>query len=95
MASLFMGAMTDLFTLLKVDPETFLDSMTIVELLRKLGIVVSEENLTRVQAWTEELYKEFLAVQAVCPGMPEILELWVNRPDVTIGLASGNFPAIA
>jgi phosphoglycolate phosphatase-like HAD superfamily hydrolase len=72
-----------------------MDSMLVVELLEKLGIEVNEENQSRVQALTEELYKKFIVVPAVCPGIPEILEYLIAKDNVTIGVASGNFPAIA
>jgi phosphoglycolate phosphatase-like HAD superfamily hydrolase len=99
----FAAAITDLFAPLAVDPEIFLghsvdgymDSMIIAELLEKLGIEANEENLTRVQERTEEHYKKLIVVPAVCPGIPEILEYLVRKKNVTIGLASGNFPAIA
>jgi phosphoglycolate phosphatase-like HAD superfamily hydrolase len=63
--------------------------------LEKLGVEASAENLTRVQKRTEELYQKFVAVPAVLPGIVEILEILVSKPNVTIGLASGNYPAIA
>jgi phosphoglycolate phosphatase-like HAD superfamily hydrolase len=72
-----------------------MDSMIAAELLQKLGAEVTPDLVARAQARTEALYRELAPVPTVCEGIPEILEYLVAQPNVTIGLASGNFPGIA
>lgn len=72
-----------------------MDVMITTEIFQKLGIEVTDYNLSHVQARTEEIYKETFDIPTVCPGILEILEYLTALPNVTIGIASGNFPGVA
>jgi phosphoglycolate phosphatase-like HAD superfamily hydrolase len=99
----FCGAVGELFAPVPCDVEEFLghtvngsmDAGIVFEILQKLGFEPTPANLARVQARTEALFREAGAVPSVCTGIPETLEYLVGQPNVTIGLASGNFPGVA
>jgi phosphoglycolate phosphatase-like HAD superfamily hydrolase len=73
----------------------YMDSMIIVEILGILGVEATSELSARIQSRAEELYREAAPVPTVCEGIPEILEYLASQPNVTMGVASGNFPGVA
>jgi phosphoglycolate phosphatase-like HAD superfamily hydrolase len=99
----FRGAIAEVTTPFSSPIEEFLghsvngymDSGIVAELFQKLGVEVTPEIAIRAQKRTEELYREAAPIPTACEGIPDILEFLATRPNVTMGLASGNFPDVA
>ena len=74
----------------------WMDKSILTAMLEKLGIDPSEENLAKVKDKTEDLFCETCVDKPEVPiGVVETLEFLYKQPNVTMGLASGNFPRIA
>lgn len=85
-------------------PEAFLgrtldgwmDKRILAAMIEALGHEASEENISRAQQRMEDIFIETCTyVPDVCRGVVALLEDLSSRANVTMGLASGNFPRIA
>ena len=85
-------------------PEIFLghsidgmmDSVIISEMMEKLGVEPNEENLKKAQSTMEDIFiKTCTVAPIVPPGVEQTLEELSKHPNVTLAVASGNYPRIA
>jgi phosphoglycolate phosphatase-like HAD superfamily hydrolase len=72
-----------------------MDLAIISEIIEKLGFPATSDATTRVRLRTEEIYiATATEIPLVLPGIPEILAYLNTKPNVTVALATGNFPGI-
>jgi beta-phosphoglucomutase-like phosphatase (HAD superfamily) len=85
-------------------PEVFLgrsidgwmDKGIMTAMLEKLGFPASEENIARGAARMEQIFVETCTEIPEIPiGIVDTLEFLSKQPNITMGVASGNFPGIA
>ena len=73
-----------------------MDKKILATMIEALGFEASEENITKAQTRMEDIFIETCTyVPDVCKGVVDILEELSKKENVTMGLASGNFPRIA
>ncbi|KAH0785416.1 haloacid dehalogenase-like hydrolase family protein [Histomonas meleagridis] len=74
----------------------WMDKRILAEMIKKIGFEPSEENISKAQTRMEDIFIETCtAIPEVCKGVPETLAELSSKPNVTMGIASGNFPRIA
>jgi phosphoglycolate phosphatase-like HAD superfamily hydrolase len=73
-----------------------MDKLILSKMIEKLGCEATDDNIARGQRRMEQIFcsicNDFLGIP---PGVAETLELLSAHPNVTMGVASGNFPGIA
>lgn len=74
----------------------WMDKGIIKAMIEKIGAEATEENIAKAQARMEDIFIETCTeVPEVPNGVIDTLEYLVKQPNVTMGVASGNFPRIA
>jgi phosphoglycolate phosphatase-like HAD superfamily hydrolase len=99
----FKQAISELFAPCET-PEVFLgcsidgwmDKGITIAMLEKLGFSATDENINRVADRLEEIFTETYTEKVGVPvGIIDTLEFLSKQPNITMGLASGNFPGMA
>jgi hypothetical protein len=73
-----------------------MDKGIMIAMLEKLGFPATDENIARGTARMEEIFSEtYSEILEVPVGVIDTLEFISKQPNITMGLASGNFAGIA
>ena len=74
----------------------WMDKAILKAMIEKLGVEANEENLRKAMDRTQEIYCSIATEKAEVPrGIIHLLQELNKRPNISIGIASGNLPGIA
>ncbi|OHS94096.1 haloacid dehalogenase-like hydrolase family protein [Tritrichomonas foetus] len=81
---------------LQISTNGFMDQQILKLMIKKLGFDPTVDNMTRTIQRMEEIFVQNCnVVPTIPPGVENALEALYKMPNVIIGIASGNWPAIA